>query len=471
MLSIRNLTKSYRTGSGRKYVFRDVSLEFPEDVNIGIIGANGVGKSTLLRILGGIDYPDSGTIECDRTMSWPLGLSGGFVGNLSGRENCRVICRIYGMSDRQIRDKLGFIKELAGIEEYFEEPIKYYSSGMRSRVGFALSIAFDFEILLIDELMSVGDRSFREVARNALDEKRGKSNIIMVSHSMGSIREFCDIGILLKDGKLTIYDDIDEGIRAYLPQDETFGKHDLSSEEIKSVGSNIFSILEDRETASLREQVVGQLMQVEQTIKNGEPTDDEGEFSYLMGLIYQQMEHFSSAVGYFRKAVKYHPDRIENYKELISVSIQQGNLDEASAVLDKAFKYWPENPWLLYQLGQIKIRNGKPKDAREAFTKAAEQVPDHSGLRNSLARAHLLEGKPKEALQQCLMGISMDAENAVIYKTLSQILVAQGRYNESIRALKEYRLKELNESQKKVSENIHLKRIRAKLEQATELIG
>ena len=213
MLSIRNLTKSYRTKAGRHYVFRDASVDFPEDTNVGILGPNGSGKSTLLRILGGIDYPDSGSIECDKTISWPLGLRGGFIGNLSGRDNCRMICNIYGIGQKYISKKLDYIKEISAIGKYFEEPVKTYSSGMSSRLGFALSMAFDFQILLMDEITSVGDQKFQKTAKQMIDDKRDHANIIFVSHSVASIRKFCDSAIVLLDGNLKAFSDLESGIK------------------------------------------------------------------------------------------------------------------------------------------------------------------------------------------------------------------------------------------------------------------
>lgn len=215
MLIIKNLSKSYKTKSGRHYVFRNVSIEFPENSNIGILGRNGSGKSTLLRILGGIDYPDSGTISCDKTISWPLGLRGGFVKNLSGRDNCQMICNLYGIERHAIKRKLEYIKEICGIGKYFDEPVKYYSSGMASRLGFSLSMAFDFDILLMDEITSVGDQDFRKKAKQMIEEKRGTTNIIFVSHSASTVREFCDVGIVIKKGELCYYEDIEKAISSY----------------------------------------------------------------------------------------------------------------------------------------------------------------------------------------------------------------------------------------------------------------
>ncbi len=125
MIRVENLTKSYRTGSGRHYVFRNVDLDFPDGVNIGIIGPNGAGKSTLLRILGGIDFPDSGRIVTDQRMSWPLGVAGGFVGHASGRDNCKMICRLYGLKAAEIRQRIVHIQALADIGKYFEVPVRY----------------------------------------------------------------------------------------------------------------------------------------------------------------------------------------------------------------------------------------------------------------------------------------------------------------------------------------------------------
>ena len=128
MISVRNLTKSYALKDKRHYVFKDVSFDFPADKNIGILGPNGAGKSTLLRILGGIDHPDSGEIQRNASLSWPLGLRGGFVGHMTGRENCRMICNAYGVSQAQMRTKIDAINELSKIGDYFDQPVAYYSS-------------------------------------------------------------------------------------------------------------------------------------------------------------------------------------------------------------------------------------------------------------------------------------------------------------------------------------------------------
>ncbi|MGJ3241967.1 MAG: ABC transporter ATP-binding protein [Opitutales bacterium] len=215
MIEIRNLTKSYRTGHGRHYVFRDVNAVFPEGKSVGIIGRNGAGKTTLLNILGGIDYPDSGEVKTEKKISWPMGMSGNFVRHISGRENCKFICRIYGDSPAVIREKLKYIEELSGIGKFFDEPLYTYSAGMKARVSFALSMAFEFDIYLMDEVGAPGDRIFKQITSRALEERKSKSTAIMVSHSLTTLRASCDIGVLIGGGRVRIFEDIEEAIHTY----------------------------------------------------------------------------------------------------------------------------------------------------------------------------------------------------------------------------------------------------------------
>lgn len=215
MFELRNVTKSYLTPNGRRYVFRNLSLAIPPGKNIGLIGRNGAGKSTLMRLLGGADVPDSGTIATDRSISWPVGLTGGFQGSMSGRDNIKFVCRIYGATGEAMREKIRYVQEFAEIGDWIDEPIKTYSSGMRSRVAFGLSMAFDFDYYLIDEVMSVGDAQFKRKCADVFKEKMQKSNVVLVSHSMPEIEKLCDIVLLVRDGGIQVYEDVAEGIKAY----------------------------------------------------------------------------------------------------------------------------------------------------------------------------------------------------------------------------------------------------------------
>ncbi|EED1374452.1 ABC transporter ATP-binding protein, partial [Escherichia coli] len=195
MIAIENLTKSYKTQNGRHYVLKDVNLLFPEGKSIAFIGHNGAGKSTLLRIIGGIDRPDKGRIVTDKTISWPVGLSGGFQGSLTGRENVKFVARLYSKNN-ELRDKIDFVKDFSELGKYFDMPIKTYSSGMRSRLGFGLSMAFDFDYYLVDEITAVGDARFKKKCIDLFNQKRDKSNLLMVSHNLNSLADYCDHAIL-----------------------------------------------------------------------------------------------------------------------------------------------------------------------------------------------------------------------------------------------------------------------------------
>lgn len=216
MIELRKVTKSYlHHRGGRRTVFRDLSFVVPPGRNIALIGRNGAGKSTLMRLLGGIDVPDRGHIITDKKISWPVGLSGGFQGSLTGRENVKFVSRVQGMHGDDMRRVVRSVEEFAEIGEYFDLPVKTYSSGMRGRVAFGLSLAFDFDYYLVDEAMSVGDAHFREKAANAFKARVGKSNLILVTHGMGQVRKMCDFVLLLKDGEVHPYEDVEEGIAAY----------------------------------------------------------------------------------------------------------------------------------------------------------------------------------------------------------------------------------------------------------------
>lgn len=215
MFELNNVTKYYWTPRGRRYVFRDLSFAVPAGKNIGMIGRNGSGKSTLMRLIGGADRPDSGQIITQKSISWPVGLGGGFQSSMTGRENVKFVCRVYGAIGEDMRRKIEYVRDFAEIGKWFDEPVKTYSSGMRSRLAFGLSMAFDFDYYLIDEVMSVGDIHFKRKSTRVFAEKVKKSNIVLVSHSMPEIKRLCDIILFVNDGKVQLFDDVDEGIEAY----------------------------------------------------------------------------------------------------------------------------------------------------------------------------------------------------------------------------------------------------------------
>ena len=212
MITLQRVTKTYPTLHGVNVVLNDLSAVFPERRNIGIIGSNGAGKSTLMRLISGSEWPDSGTIVRKARVSWPVGFSGGFSGSLTGAENARFVARIYGMDVDAVSS---FASRFAELGEYFDMPVKTYSSGMRARLAFALSMAVDFDVYLVDEITAVGDTLFQKKCRAAFDERRGRSTLIIVSHDMATIRAYCDSCALLRNGQLHFFESFDDAQWAY----------------------------------------------------------------------------------------------------------------------------------------------------------------------------------------------------------------------------------------------------------------
>ena len=212
MIELKNITKAYRTRSGDHVVLDQISAVFEEGVSVGILGRNGAGKSTLLRILGGAEQADSGKVIRKGRVSWPIGFSGGFSLSLTGEENARFIARIY---DADLDRVIEFAKDFAEIGEYFHMPVRTYSSGMRARLAFGLSMAIDFDTYLVDEVTAVGDQNFRQKCRDAFAERQSRSAIIIVSHQLNTIKQYCNRYAVLRDGKLQFFDVIDSAAQAY----------------------------------------------------------------------------------------------------------------------------------------------------------------------------------------------------------------------------------------------------------------
>ncbi len=215
MIWLNNVTKYFMNEQQKHYVLKNVTMLIPSGVNVGILGRNGAGKSTLLRLLGGIDFPNSGAVSSDMRFSWPMGLAGGFQASMTGRQNVRFVCRVYGKSTEAIERHIKEVETFAELGEYFDLPIKNYSSGMRSRLSFGLSLTFKFDCYLIDETLSVGDAYFKNKAKEALNNTVRNSNILLVSHSMPTLKDLCDAGIVVGNGQMQYFDDITEAIEEY----------------------------------------------------------------------------------------------------------------------------------------------------------------------------------------------------------------------------------------------------------------
>lgn len=216
MIVVNDVYKRYQTPFGPgKWVLEGVSFTIPEKVNVGLIGGNGAGKSTLLRLIGGMDHPSRGSIERHSRVSWPMGLAGGLQPSLSGRQNAKFVCRIHGDDRNEMVERIAFIQDFAEIGDSFDEPIRSYSSGMSARLKFAISLAFDFDVYISDELTAVGDAAFKKKARRAFKNMVNRAGLIIVSHGEGILKEFCQAGLWLHKGQAYWFDDINEALKAY----------------------------------------------------------------------------------------------------------------------------------------------------------------------------------------------------------------------------------------------------------------
>jgi capsular polysaccharide transport system ATP-binding protein len=212
MIQLNNVFKFYRTEGHTKVVLDHVSALFDSTRSYGVLGVNGAGKSTMLRLIAGTELPNSGSVRRSVRVSWPLGFTGGFHPQMTGRENVVFVARVYGADVRRVVD---FVEDFAEIGEYFDIPVKTYSSGMIARVAFGLSMAVEFDVYLIDESLAVGDARFQKRCEDAFAARRKNSSVILVSHSMGDIKRYCDCGGVLVEGQLIVFDTADKAIEMY----------------------------------------------------------------------------------------------------------------------------------------------------------------------------------------------------------------------------------------------------------------
>ncbi|MEM6891533.1 MAG: ABC transporter ATP-binding protein [Pseudomonadota bacterium] len=209
MLTFENLTKGFWVNGNYRVVIDDLDIVLPDGKSLALMGRNGAGKSTLMELISGIMRPDKGRVYSDGSISWPIGLSSAFHREMSGAENVRFIARIYGVDTEEL---LEFVRDFSELGEFFYMPVRAYSSGMRSRLAFGTSMGIKFDYYLVDEVTAVGDARFKRKSQAVFSERMKNSSAIVVNHSMGQLRSLCDAGLVLEDGKVTYFEDLEEAI-------------------------------------------------------------------------------------------------------------------------------------------------------------------------------------------------------------------------------------------------------------------
>jgi capsular polysaccharide transport system ATP-binding protein len=213
MIRAENITKDYRTERGHHRALDNISFALGRGEKLAILGLNGAGKSTLIRILSGMELPTAGTVSRSMTLSWPLALGGGLHPKLTGNDNIRFIARVYGRPYDEVR---AFVDDFAELGKFLSEPLRTYSSGMRARLAFALSLSIEFDCYLVDEIISVGDQRFHRRSTEELFEKRAERALVLASHDQASVRSYCSRALVLHRGRGKMFDDIELALDIYL---------------------------------------------------------------------------------------------------------------------------------------------------------------------------------------------------------------------------------------------------------------
>ncbi|MDR2377704.1 MAG: ABC transporter ATP-binding protein [Puniceicoccales bacterium] len=230
MIRLRNLSKWYQLRKRRCWLFRDFNLDISDGTRLGVLGMNGSGKSTMIKMLSQIEQPTRGDIDIRGAVSWPVASGSGFQPSLSGIENVRLVCRIYGILGRHMKEVSDFIYENSEIGDFFFEPIRTYSSGMQAKYLFSLSMAFEFDIYLLDEVTAVGDGRFRERCQQWLEERVLKATLIYASHSLDEVKRICNAVLVLRQGvQPRFFTDIGEGAQFYLDYLQAINKGTVST--------------------------------------------------------------------------------------------------------------------------------------------------------------------------------------------------------------------------------------------------
>lgn len=209
MIRFENLSKSFWVAGERRIVIDHLNLTLPTGKSLGLLGRNGAGKSTLMQIIAGVMRPDTGRVISDDTISWPVAFGGSFHPALSGAQNVRFVARIYGVDTESLQE---FVADFAELGKHFHMPVRTYSAGMKSRLTFGTSMGIRFGTYLVDETTSVGDARFRRKSQAVFRDRMQSSSAIMVTHNMNELREFCDTGVVLHQGALRYFEDLEDAI-------------------------------------------------------------------------------------------------------------------------------------------------------------------------------------------------------------------------------------------------------------------
>ncbi len=212
MIRFEHLSKGFWIHQEYFPVIDDLTLTLPTGRSLALLGGNGAGKTTLLQLIAGTLPPDAGDVWSDGTISWPVGFGGSFHRDLTGAQNTRFLARVYGVDTDELMD---FVQDFAEIGKHFHMPIRTYSSGMKSRLNFGVSMGIPFDTYLVDEVTAVGDARFRRKSKAVFRDRMHNASAILVNHNLEELREYCDAAIVLHEGRLTLFHDLEEAVEQH----------------------------------------------------------------------------------------------------------------------------------------------------------------------------------------------------------------------------------------------------------------
>lgn len=379
MIEFRHVSKHYDTPHGRKVLLDDFSMVVPTGAKIALMGRNGAGKSTMIGMISGTVSPNSGRILRDGTMSWPMGFTGSFAADITGRQNALFVARIYGVDAEAL---LGFVQDFAELGGFFDMPVRSYSSGMKARLAFGLSMGLGFDWYLVDEVTAVGDTAFRKKSLEMFRSRLADAGMIMVSHSTSTLRDYCTSGIVLEGGNGIFFHDIEDAIR----------QHELNMD-------NAFVA----------------------AIEGGE---DDADLLYREAKKRYQNADYLRAEEFLSRALAEQPDKADWHALLAEINRRLGVNDAAIDSYRRAVDLQNE-PRHRVGLAQVLAAAGRVEDAEQEFQQVLRLDPKNNAATYALGRQRYRQGQFEEAEKLLMLTLDSDAENAGAHRVLAQLYEAR----------------------------------------------
>lgn len=369
----------------------------PAGAKVALLGRNGAGKSTMIGMISGTVPPNSGRIQRAGTMSWPMGFSGSFAADISGRQNALFVARIYGADAESL---LRFVQDFAELGGFFDMPVRNYSSGMKARLAFGLSMGLGFDWYLVDEVTAVGDRAFRKKSVTMFKDRLADAGLIMVSHSPSALRDYCTSGIVLEAGECIYFPDLEEAIRQHeMNMDNAFVAVDAGSaartlylEAKRRYQNGDYARAEECLSRALAEQA------------------DDPAWHALLGYINRRLEMPAAAADAFRRALDLQNE--PRYGVALAQALAAaGRFDEAEREFRDVLTVDPNNGAAHYALGGYVYRRGQVDEAEQHMLRVLSDNPDNPGAHRTLALISESRGDHATALTHHAAGARLLPDN------------------------------------------------------------